>query len=73
MITILFRMTVKAGRDSEWSELVSQLTRSTRSEDEGCVNYVYHRRLDNPREYVFYEQWRASAVRKRGSAWERSR
>ncbi len=58
MITILFRMTVKAERDNEWRELASQLTWSTRSEDEGCVNYVYHRRLDNPREYVLYEQWR---------------
>ena len=58
MITILFRMTVKAEQDAEWGELVSQLTRSTRSEDEGCVNYVYHRRLDNSREYVLYEQWR---------------
>ena len=58
MITILFRMTVKAERDDEWRELAFHLTRSTRSEDEGCVNYVYHRRVDNPREYVLYEQWR---------------
>jgi quinol monooxygenase YgiN len=41
MITILFGMTVKAEQDAEWGELVSQLTRSTRSEDEGCVNYVF--------------------------------
>lgn len=58
MITILFRMTVKAERDAEWRALAAQLTRSTRSEDAGCVNYVYHRQIDNPREYVLYEQWR---------------
>ncbi len=58
MITVLFHMTVKAERDDDWRELLSQLTQSTRAEDEGCLTYVYHRRLDKPREYVLYEQWR---------------
>jgi quinol monooxygenase YgiN len=57
MITILFYMTVKAERDSEWRELLPRLTQSTRAEDDGCLNYVYHRQLDNPREYLLYEQW----------------
>jgi quinol monooxygenase YgiN len=49
MITILFRMTVKAERDAEWRALAAQLTRSTRSEDAGCVIYVYHRQIDPTR------------------------
>jgi quinol monooxygenase YgiN len=57
MITILFHMTVKEERDDAWRELVPQLTQSTRAEDAGCLNYTYHRQLDNPREYVLYEQW----------------
>ena len=32
MITIPFRMTVNAERDNQWRELLSQLTRSTRSD-----------------------------------------
>lgn len=58
MITALFRVTVKADRDNEWRELVPRLTQSTRDEDEGCIRYVFHRRIDNPREYLLYEQWR---------------
>jgi hypothetical protein len=50
-------MTVKAERDNEWRELLPQLTQSTRAEDDGCLNYVYHRQSDNPREYLLYEQW----------------
>ena len=58
MITALFYMTVKSERDNEWCELLLQLGESTRTQDDGCLHYVFHRRLDNPREYVLYEQWR---------------
>jgi quinol monooxygenase YgiN len=57
MITILFHMTVKAERDNEWRELLPELTQSTRTQDDGCINYVFHRQLDNPHQYVCYEQW----------------
>jgi quinol monooxygenase YgiN len=57
MITIFFHMTVKAERDHEWRELLTQLTQSTRAEDDGCLNYVFHRQLDNPQRYVLFEQW----------------
>src|SRR5688572_23628079 len=57
MITVLFHMSVKPDRDSEWRELVSQLTRSTRNEDAGCLNYTFHRQVDSPYDYVLYEQW----------------
>ena len=62
MITVLFHMTVKAERDSDWRELLSQLTETTRNEDAGCLNYTYHRRLDRPHEYVLYEQWTDEAA-----------
>ena len=58
MITILFHMTVKAEREDEWRELLTHLTSATRAEDDGCLHYEYYRRLDSPREYVLYEQWR---------------
>ncbi len=62
MITVLFYMTVKAEREEEWRELLGRLARSTHAEDEGCLTYVFHRRADNPREYVLYEQWRDAAA-----------
>jgi hypothetical protein len=36
----------------------STLMMSTRSEDEGCLNYTFYRRRDNPRELMLFEQWR---------------
>lgn len=61
-ITILFFMTAKAGREDEMRELAPSLTESTRAEDEGCINYVFHQRVDNPREFVLYERWRDRAA-----------
>ncbi len=58
MITVLFYMTVKAGREEEFRELAKQLTISTHAEDEGCIAYTFHQQTDTPREFVLYEQWR---------------
>jgi quinol monooxygenase YgiN len=49
-------MTVKAGRENEFREMVPRLTRTTRAEDEGCFAYVFYRRTDNPSEAVLYER-----------------
>lgn len=57
-ITVLLFMTTKAGREDECRGLATSLTESTRAEDEGCINYVFHQRADNPREFVLYERWR---------------
>ena len=61
-ITILFFMTAKAGREEEIREQVASQTESTRAEDEGCINYVIHQRVDNPREFVLYERWQDGAA-----------
>jgi len=61
-ITVLLFMTAKAGREDECRELAASLTESTRAEDEGCINYVFHQRVDNPREFVLYERWRDGAA-----------
>ncbi len=58
MITVLFTMTVKAGREDEWRKMLSQLHRSTYAEDDGCITYAFYRQTDDPREYVLHEQWR---------------
>jgi quinol monooxygenase YgiN len=58
MITILFHVTVKDGKEQEFHDLAIRMTEVTRAEDEGCLTYVFHQRRDNPKEYVLYEQWR---------------
>jgi quinol monooxygenase YgiN len=55
MLTILFYMTVKAGREDACAALVKEATVSTRSQDDGCLNYTFYRRNDNPRELVLFE------------------
>ena len=58
MITVLFSMTIKAGREDEFRELARYLSRSTHAEDDGCIAYTFYQQTDNPREFVLHEQWR---------------
>jgi quinol monooxygenase YgiN len=63
MITVLFSVTIKDGKEQDFHELALRLTKVSR-EDDGCLIYVFHRRSDNPREYVLYEQWRDRGAHK---------
>lgn len=58
MISILFHITVKAGKEKEFHDLAVCLTGVTRAEDHGCLTYVYLQQRDNSNEYVLNEQWR---------------
>jgi quinol monooxygenase YgiN len=58
MITILFHMTTKAGREEECARVAREVTASTLAEDEGSISYTFYRRRDNPREMILFEQWR---------------
>jgi quinol monooxygenase YgiN len=61
MITVFFYMTVKPEQVEAFCDLVTQLVRTTRVEDDGCITYVFHQQCDNPREFVLYEQWQDQA------------
>jgi len=58
MRATLFYLTAREGREEAFHDLAVRLTEITRSEDDGCLVYTFHQRVDNPREYVLYEQWR---------------
>ena len=58
MVTVLFQMTAKAGREAECARLAQEVTASTRAEDDGCISYTFYRRSDDPRELMLFEQWR---------------
>jgi quinol monooxygenase YgiN len=59
MITILFYITIKPQKEREFHDLAINLTNITRTEDEGCLSYVFHRQQGvYPCQYVLYEQWR---------------
>lgn len=62
MLTFLFSMTVKAGREQEFADVTKRLTTTTRAEDKGCLTYVFLQQRNSPRDYVLYEQWRDQAA-----------
>jgi quinol monooxygenase YgiN len=62
MITILFYMTVKAGREDDAARVAKEAMASTMAEDHGCSKYVFYRRSDNPRELVLFEEWSDAEV-----------
>lgn len=57
MVTLFFYVTVKEGKQQDFSALAMRMTKVSRAEDVGCVTYTWHQQQDNPREYVLYEQW----------------
>ena len=56
MITVMINATVKPNRLGDFLELAAQLTSDSRKR-KGCVSYIFNQRLDNPTEFVLYEQW----------------
>jgi len=57
-ITAIVLMTAKPGREEELCEVFTWETKATHASDDGCINYIFHQRIDNPREFVCYERWR---------------
>jgi len=41
----------------EYLEIASLLTKETRGKREGCISYSFNQRLDDPTEFVLFEQW----------------
>jgi quinol monooxygenase YgiN len=60
MITVLFFCTAKAGAESQLRELLAEMQRVSRGEDQ-AVTYTFMQQADNPREWALFEQWRDKA------------
>ena len=59
-LTIIAKIRAKAGMELRLREALLALVAPTRAES-GCINYDLHVARDNPREFVFYENWRSPA------------
>jgi quinol monooxygenase YgiN len=57
-INILFQAKVKDGQEAEFYKTASELMKSTRAEDDGCITFTFHQHSENPRLFFCYEQWR---------------
>lgn len=56
MIVVLAHVRAKAGRESEFAEVLRTLIKATRTE-EGCVQYDAHQATENSCAFAFYERW----------------
>jgi quinol monooxygenase YgiN len=51
------RMTAREGEEERAVELIGQLATASRQEP-GNVHYITHRSVEDPRTFMFYEQYR---------------
>ncbi|HVA17908.1 MAG TPA: putative quinol monooxygenase [Candidatus Dormibacteraeota bacterium] len=55
-LTVIAHIRAKAGRETRVREVLVGLIAPTRVEA-GCINYDLHVSQDDPRQFVFYENW----------------
>ena len=53
----MVRAKVKKEFLDEYLEMASLLTNETQGKRQGCISYSFNQRLDDPTEFVLYEQW----------------
>ena len=58
---LVVRMTVAEGNEARAAEIIPELATASRAEP-GCELYIPCRDPENPRGYVFYEQYRDRAA-----------
>lgn len=59
-LTIIAKLRAKPGMETRVRETFGALRTPTHKEA-GCVYYELHQSLENPREFVFYENWTSAA------------
>jgi len=61
MIILKVDMLVKAGTEEQCKEYIRLLQQHSRQES-GCLLYVGHQSVENPRKFLFYEQYKDQAA-----------
>ena len=57
MLTIMVHAKIKEEFLEEYIEMASLLTSETRHKRQGCIAYSFCQRMDEPTEFVLFEQW----------------
>ncbi len=57
MITIFMSVRTHENKIAEFRSLASRFSPTTRAED-GCIDYVFHQQINDPRIFILREQWR---------------
>lgn len=66
-VVVVAHLVLKRPVDEEVQAALMRLVAATRAED-GCLEYVAHLRLDEPRRVLFHERWRDRSCLDRHSA-----
>jgi quinol monooxygenase YgiN len=61
MIVLKVDMVVKAGTEQKCREYIQILQEHSRKEP-GCLMYIGHQSTENPRKFLFYEQYKDAAA-----------
>jgi quinol monooxygenase YgiN len=61
MIVLKVDMLVKAGSEEKCKEYIRILQENSRKEP-GCLLYIGHQSTENPRKFLFYEQYKDQAA-----------
>lgn len=51
------QLTVKAEMLNEYIEIAAMLTKETVGKRKGCISYSFNQNVEQPTEFVLYEQW----------------
>ncbi len=62
MITVLFRMKMRDGKEEEALAKVTALAEAVQANEPGTLAYVVHRSQENPSEVVFFERYADGAA-----------
>jgi quinol monooxygenase YgiN len=57
MIVLISHLTTKPGMEEECKQYCLTMEQESRKEP-GCLLYIAHRSIDNPSNFVFYEQYK---------------
>jgi quinol monooxygenase YgiN len=57
MVTIIFRMRLKEGKEEEGLERLRKMADSVQEQEPGALAYLCHRSQDDPSEIVFFEMY----------------
>jgi quinol monooxygenase YgiN len=56
MLTFIAKLTVKAGQEAEFARIMQAAVPKVR-EEPGNQAYIFHRSQENPRVFMFYEEY----------------
>ena len=65
MITWTVGLRARVGRERSFIALANELTETSNRLDEGCDIYICLQSLDDPRDFLWYEQWATMALLER--------